>query len=102
MSVKMLINDIIISVSLPYYCDYDANRRIFVDKDLVLIQGKLTIEKYKAMGIKEVDVIIVDLEALLYKKQPIDKMIPELLLSERVAISLRLEEVIDNYADFPL
>ncbi len=98
----MLIDDIIISVSLPYYCDYNANCRILVDKDRILIQRKLTIEKYKAMGIKEVDVIIVDLEALLYKKQSIDQMIPGLLILERVAIGLRLEEVIDNYADLPL
>ncbi len=102
MPVKMLIDDIIVSVSLCYCCDYDANRRILVGQDRVLIQGKLTIEKYKAMGIKEVDVTIVDLEALLYEKQSVDQMVPKLLISERVAIGLRLEEVIDNYADLPL
>ena len=48
--VKMLIEDIIISISLPYK-EYAADRPIIVDKDRVLILGKLAIENYKAMGV---------------------------------------------------
>lgn len=99
-AVKMLIEDIIISISLPYK-EYSTDRPIVVDKDRVLILGKLAIEKYKAMGIKEVNVFILDLEALLYKRQFLDKMIPDLLPTEKGAIGLRLEQVIDNYADLP-
>lgn len=80
----------------PYLKSQDPNRPIIVGTDGVLISGLMQIEMYKAARAKKVRVMRLDLEVLLIEKRSIQEMKVDLLISERIAIGMRLEQLLGN------
>jgi hypothetical protein len=90
------LNDILIGKQV-YVKHLKPDRPIIVGTDGVLISGLAQMEIYKAAGIKKSQVMVLDLEALFLETRPIEDMnIHLLLISERVAIGLRLEQLISS------
>ncbi len=81
----------------PYQKSQDPNRPIIVGTDGVLISGLMQIEMYRAARAKKVGVMRLDLEVLLIEKRSIQEMKVDLLISERVAIGIRLEQLLGNH-----
>jgi len=83
-------NEIFIGAFSFYRC-FDPNRPIIVGTDRVLISGLAQMESYRNMGAKKVQVTVLDLEALMLEIRFIRDINSHLLISERVAIGIRLE-----------
>ncbi len=74
----------------------NLDHRILIGTDGVLISGLNQIKHFKSLGINKIPVKILDLEALFLGKVMIQKFKSELLISEEVAIGLRLESLLGN------
>lgn len=80
------------SVSLPFS---QPDRPVIIGTDAMLISGLAILNAHPAHTIK---VLILDLISLLSKKRYLSKnLINKLLISERIAIGLRLEQLIKQY-----
>jgi hypothetical protein len=77
----------------PYIPFLNQTRSIIVGTDGVLISGLTQLEAYKASGTRKVQAVVLDLEALILEKRALREMAVELLLSERIAIALRLSQL---------
>jgi hypothetical protein len=80
----------------PYLNWHKPDRPIIVGTDGVLISGLVQVEMLRASGVKHADVLILDLEAFLLEKRIIQDVNFDFLISESVAIGLRLESLIGN------
>lgn len=78
------------SLSLPFL---QPNRNIIIGTDGVLISGLATLNLTVA---SKVPALVLDLIAIIKKHQTLDDIINQLLISERIAISLRLAQIIGN------
>ncbi len=74
-----------------------SDRPIFVGTDGVLISGLMQVEICKASGTKQTPVLLLDLEALLLKKRFMQDFKVNLLISEEIAIGLRLESLLGDH-----
>lgn len=79
-----------------YFKYPQKDRRLIVGTDGVLIPGLAQMEVYKSIKMKKVPVIIVDLEALLLQVRSIRDINTRLLISDKIAIGLRLEQLLGN------
>jgi hypothetical protein len=65
--------------------------------DCILMTGFTKFHAYKAAGIKKIPVIVFDLESLFLATEPIFDIDTYFLFHERVAICLRLEQLLGNH-----
>jgi plasmid maintenance system antidote protein VapI len=89
---KIATNKIITtnSVSLPFL---QPNRFIIMGTDGILISGLQILNNHSE---KTIPALILDLAAILSKELSLENIIHKLSISERVAIGLRLEQLIGN------
>ena len=89
---KIATNKIITtnSVSLPFL---QPNRFIIIGTDGVLISGLKMLNNYRE---KTIPALVLDLAAIISKTLSLENLIHKLLISERIAIALRLEQLIDS------
>ena len=78
------------SVSLPFL---QPNRFIIMGTDGILISGLQILNNHSE---KTIPALILDLAAILSKELSLENIIHKLSISERVAIGLRLEQLIGN------
>ena len=78
------------SVSLPFL---QPNRFIIIGTDGVLISGLAILNAYSENKIKA---LVLDLTSLITEVGSITDLLNKLLISERIAIGLRLEQLIGN------
>lgn len=78
------------SLSLPFL---QPNRFIITGTDGVLIAGLAILQRSVA---STVPALVLDLISIIKKYQSIDGIINQLLISERIAIALRLEQIIGS------
>lgn len=93
--VNMALNEIQMG-NHPYLRFQKSDRPIIVGTDGVLIAGLAQIEKCQFSGIKKTPVMVLDLEALLLEKRLFTDIKFQLLISEEIAIGLRLESLLGN------
>ena len=75
----------------PYYRCQTLKRPIIVGTDRVLISGLAQIEAYKKRGLQKIQIIVLDLVALTLGIRSLQDFKVDFLVSERVAIGVRLE-----------
>lgn len=90
------INSIQIGDHFYSKCAY-LERSIIIGTDGVLIAGLPQLETQKSNKYRKALVTILDLEAIALEKITLKEMNLDLLISEKVAIGLRLEELIGSY-----
>ena len=91
----ILINNILINdLTHPNY--KKSNNQIIIGTDCVLISGLTELNKYKAAKLNQVPALIIDLEGLFLGKILLKDISNNLLISERIAIGLRLEQLVGN------
>lgn len=96
--IDMPLKEIIIE-SLPYYKSANPQRPIVVGTDMALISGLAQVESLKIAQLKRVSVLALDLEAMLLGFRTIDSTNFRFLISEKVAIGLRLEQLIHGHLE---
>lgn len=94
----VLVNGIII-VDLPYLPYPKPDRHIIIGTDCILISGLVELKASKEAQQEKIKAIILDLEAAILGISTIKNIINTLLISERVAIGLRLEQLLENRQD---
>jgi len=94
--ITMEIEAILIG-DYPYLKWLKQDRPILVGTDGILISGLMQIEIHKVSGIKKARVTVLDLEAILLEKRSIGDLNINLLISEQIAIGLRLEQLLGNH-----
>jgi len=97
--VEMAINKIIIDNYQNYQNYKQEERPIIVGTDRVLISGLNQVNVLKAKKMQGMVVTIVDLESLLLGMKTISDLICNLLISEQIAIGLRLEKLMNDVQD---
>ena len=90
---KILINQIVINY-LPYLRFKDPARNIIIDTDYMLISGLVELQAYKKAKIKKINVIILDLKALLLGKKLLKDISNKFIVTELIAIALRIEQLL--------
>ena len=90
---KILINQIVINY-LPYLRFKDPARNIIIDTDYMLISGLVELDAYKKAKIKKINVIILDLKALLLGKKLLKDISNKFIVTELIAIALRIEQLL--------
>ena len=93
--IPVALNDIKVHAS-PEGDYLKLKNALIIDTDKVLICGLEKVKACKLTQMKQIDAIVFDLKSLLLGVQPIKKLDPSLLMSERIAIGLRLEELLNN------
>ena len=86
-------------IQLGNYCysDYSKLKQsIIVSTDRVLISGLSELQAQKANGMKKVPVTVLDVGSLILEMRSLQTMGTDLLLSERLAIGLHLEQLLGN------
>ena len=78
------------SVSLPFS---QPNRFIIIGTDRVLISGQANLNSHLGNTIKA---LVLDLKSLINGTESIENILHKLLISERIAIGLRIEQLIGN------
>lgn len=91
----ILINKIIIT-DLPCLSYPRSDRHIIIDVNGVLISGLVELKAYKKVKTDQIQVVILDLESLILGIYQIKDLSNKFLISERVAIGLRLEKLLGN------
>ena len=84
-------------IQLGNYCysDYSKLKQsIIVSTDRVLISGLSELQAQKANGMKKVPVTVLDVGSLILEMRSLQTMGTDLLLSERLAIGLHLEQLL--------
>lgn len=79
-----------------YIQHLNVARPMLVGTDSVLISGLNQLETYLKLGTQKTEVIIIDLEALLLGERTLKDFNINLVISEEIAIGLRLEQLIGN------
>ncbi len=93
--VNMELDEIQIGTQSYSICQ-KPDRPILVGTDGILITGLGQIEMFKSMGFNKIQVTILDLEALLLGDRSLQNTNIEFSISERVAIGLRLEQMLGH------
>jgi hypothetical protein len=93
--ITVTLNDIKIKPYPEADC-LKAKNALIIGTDKVLICGLEQIKSYQAHPLKQVDAIVLDLESLLLEMRSIKDTNLNLLMSERIAIGLRLEHLLNN------
>jgi len=93
--LEQSIEKIIVEQPIPCGCCQQSHP-ILVGTDGVLIRCLFQLEAYKKMGKSKVPVTIIDVDSLLLGVRTIEEIPVQFLTSERVAIGLRLEQLIGN------
>jgi hypothetical protein len=88
-------NEILVGDSSYYRCPI-LERPIIVGTDRGLISGLAQMEAYRNMGMKKARVIVLDLEALILEMRSIKELNNHFLMSELIAIGIRLENLNRN------
>jgi hypothetical protein len=78
------------------YLPTGEERPVIVGTDRVLISGLTQIEAYKTIRMKKIMVVALDLEFHLLEMKQINALHYGFLVSEQIAIGLRLERLISN------
>lgn len=87
------LNEIIID-SYQHYLNYKEDRPIIIGTDRVLIAGLSQFKALKLIKMKRIIVTVLDLESTLLEIKPIRDPNCSFLISEQIAIGLRLEKLI--------
>lgn len=82
---------------LCYYKCVHPERSIIIGTDGVLIAGWGQLEAQKSLKQRKALVTVLDLEAIALEKRMLKEMNLDLSISEKVAIGLRLEQLIGSY-----
>ncbi len=94
-SAELSVDKILVEEPLHCGCA-QKNHPIIVGTDGVLIRCVAKFEKYKNEKIKKIPVTLIDLEALLLEMRSITQIRSNFMISERIAIGLRLEQLLGN------
>lgn len=93
--INIKLDEIIIS-NHPYLKYVQEGRPIIIGTDRVLISGLMQLRAHKTLKTNTVPVKILDLEALLLEMRSIEEININFLISEQVAIGLRIEELLGD------
>jgi len=93
--LEQSIEKIIVEQPIPCGCCQQSHP-ILVGTDGVLIRCLFQLEAYKKMGKSKIPVTIIDVGSLLLGVRTIEEIPVQFLTSDRVAIGLRLEQLIGN------
>jgi hypothetical protein len=94
--ISLELNSILIGEQHYIEC-VSTERPIIIGTDRVLINGLAQIEAKRLLGLRRVQVTILDLEALVLEKRSLKETSVDLLISEKIAIGLRLEQLLGNH-----
>ena len=89
------VNNITCAKDYKEVCSIQA-QSVMMGLDNVLISGFNKIEAYKAAGRDKIPAIVLDLEALLSKLRTLESLHNSAVISEKVAVGIRLEQLIGD------
>ena len=91
----ILINNILI-IDPPLLLYETPDRPIIIGTDSMLISGLAKLKTYKKSAVNKIKVLILDLESLLLGIKTMEDLNTKLLISERIAVGLRLKQLLGN------
>ena len=93
--MEVLIDKIVIT-DLPYLSFQQPDRNIIIDADGILISGLVELQAYKKAKKAKIKVIMLEVKELLSGTNIIKNISNQFIVTELVAIGLRLQQLLGN------